>query len=729
MANMGLNKEQREAVEYTEGPLLILAGAGSGKTRVLTHRVAKLVDMGVMAWQILAITFTNKAAREMRERIEGLVGERAGGMWVCTFHAACVRILRRDIERIGYAKSFTIYDDDDQMKVIAALLKEMDVSGEQLPPREIKSKISDAKNRLLSPDEWLREAGNDFRSRMIHRVFVKYEERLRCMNALDFDDLIAKTLQLFGECPDVLKRYQDQFRYVMVDEYQDTTHVQYRLVRLLSGGWGNLCVVGDDDQSIYGWRGADIRNILDFQKDFPGAKVVRLEQNYRSTAPILNCANAVIAGNKGRQRKTLWTERQGGEPPSVYNAASERDEAEYICRNIRDLHAQGETYSQMAVLYRMNAQSRVLEETMLRYNLPYRIYGGLRFYDRKEVKDLVAYLRVLLNPEDEVSLRRIINVPRRGVGDATIAALDDWAARNGETLMGALICADQIETLGRGRNRILDFADLISRLMTKVDDLPIGELVDLVMTETKFLEQFDALKDKEEAATRRENVMELVSAVKQFEAAAEDPSLSAFLESAALATDQDTQTGGGSAVTLMTMHSAKGLEFPVVFLPGMEEGVFPLYRATSDEDALAEERRLCYVGITRAMDRLFISHARQRTLMGQTMMNPPSRFLEEIPEGMLRHVRPASRRVAGEIRASSPAAPVAPRGWTPPKPPAAQAGGGARFQAGDKVVHRAFGPGTVVAVRGSGQDRVLSVAFPGKGIKDLMESIAPIESA
>ena len=631
-----LNREQRLAAETLEGPLLVLAGAGSGKTRALTYRVANLLEHGVPPWAIMAITFTNKAAAEMRERIEKLAGPGAQEVWVSTFHAGCAKILRRDIEKLGYTRSFTIYDDDDQMSALKEILKKLNIDEKFLPPREIKAKISDAKNRLLGPQEWFSSSDRDYRCQMIHDVFSAYEEKLKSSNALDFDDLIVRTLDLFTLHPPVLEAYQRKLRYIHVDEYQDTNYAQYMLVRLLAQQSRNLCVVGDDDQSIYGWRGADIRNILDFEKDFPDATVIKLEQNYRSSANILDAANQVIARNENRKDKALWTQQGPGEMIRLYRADDEREEAAWVCEQIRALEMQGEDASRCAVLYRTNAQSRVMEEAFVRTGVKYRIYGGLRFYDRKEVKDILAYLRVMINPADDISVRRIINVPKRAIGDTTVTELARYAAEQEMPLLTA--CMDVPDTLGsRAKKSVEKFGELMMSLTMMAESMKLTELVQYVIDTTGLESQY-AKEDSDEARSRVENIREFVGAVQEFEDKADNPTLTDYLENVALVSDLDAMTEDGGAVTMMTLHSAKGLEFPNVFMIGMEENLFPSMRSRDDPARMEEERRLCYVGITRARDRLYLSHASRRMLYNQMQFNDRSRFIDDIPARLIEDV-------------------------------------------------------------------------------------------
>ena len=712
-----LNEPQRQAVLQMNGPLLIIAGAGSGKTRVLTYRIAHLMEEGVSPYQILAITFTNKAAREMKTRIEALVPGDGEKVWAGTFHSVCVRILRREIHQIGYERSFTIYDSDDQTRLITAIMKDLDI-GRDITPREVKSKISEAKNNLVAPDEFFDHFERDFRKEKIQRVYRVYEKRLKDSNALDFDDLLVKTLEVFSAYPDVLSYYQERFRYILVDEYQDTNPVQYMLVKLLAARYRNLCVVGDDDQSIYGWRGADIKNILGFNKDFPEALTIRLEQNYRSTQKILDAANHIIQHNARRKEKNLWTDRGEGQKIRFYRGDNEHDEAEYIASEIARLSREKAcTFGEMAVLYRMNAQSRVLEEMLMRFGIPYRIYGGTRFYERKEVKDALAYLRAVVNPADEISLTRIINEPKRGIGQSTVAQLISLAEEQAETLFGVIVDIDEETDLAaRAKQKVREFAELIAALLMDKEQLPLSEFVETVLQKTGLWAQYE--KDpSEEAQNRLENLKELLGAVQEFEKSDENATLEAFLENVALVSDIDGLEETPQAVSLLTLHSAKGLEFPVVFIAGLEEGIFPMSRAMTDDDQMEEERRLCYVGVTRAEDQLYLTCAQQRMLMGMTQYNPPSRFLAEIPgeliEGRLVRSQPAKVKTE-KLPAFTPSFMKKPKS-------------DAVYAMGMKVEHDKFGRGTVIAVTGHGEEALVTVAFEGQGVKKLMASLAPMK--
>ncbi len=743
-----LNPPQREAVLATEGPLLVLAGAGSGKTRVLTHRIAHLIEKGAPAWSILAITFTNKAAREMRERMLSLTGERADDAWVMTFHACCARILRRDIEKLGYKRSFSIYDDDDQKTLIRRILRELNMDEKLYPVQAVRGAISDAKNKLQTPAEWLESAGNDFKAQKIAEVYRQYEKKLKENSALDFDDLLIKTLELFAQHPPVLDYYKQKFRYILVDEYQDTNRAQYELIRLMASNHRNVCVVGDDDQSIYGWRGADIRNILDFEKDYPDAKVIKLEQNYRSTAAILEAANQVVAHNRGRKEKALWTDAGEGAPIALYEALDERDEAAWVCAKLRELQREGIQPGDAAILYRVNAMSRVIEEALVRSGIPYRVYGGLRFYDRKEVKDLVAYLRVLVNPDDEVSLRRVINEPKRAIGDATVDQIAAYAQSAGLPLFAAVMDADAVNLPTRASTAVRGFAQLMMELLESYVDMDPEAFVRTLIEKTGFKKQYEADKS-DEGRARLENIEEFVGAVAQYHAQNPEGGIEGFLENVALVSDLDNLPETQRPLTMMTLHSAKGLEFPAVFLVGLEEGLFPTTRAMFDDDKLEEERRLCYVGITRAMKRLYISHARTRMLFGARQAFARSRFVDEIPPRLIgdaragrrepeRLARPAARaerpnaapQPAWKPGAAKPAAlgiPGLSKGFVPSQARALEPA--QLFTPGDRVLHRVFGRGTVDEVRGTGRDAKLVITFEERGQKVFPADTAPVVKA
>ena len=635
-----LNPMQKEAVLHTEGPLLILAGAGSGKTRVLTHRIAYLIDeKEVNPWNILAITFTNKAAGEMRERVDALVGFGAESIWVSTFHSTCVRILRRYIENLGYTTSFSIYDSDDQKTLMKQVFKTLDIDTKQYKERSVLSIISSAKDKLISPEEFLLNAGQDFRQKKVGEIYKEYQNQLKKNNALDFDDLIVKTVELFQNNHLVLEHYQERFRYIMVDEYQDTNTAQFKLISLLASKYGNLCVVGDDDQSIYRFRGADIENILSFEQTFPGAKVIKLEQNYRSTQNILDAANGVIRHNQGRKEKSLWTANGTGDKILVKQFEAARDEADYIARQIRDSSC---PCQDQAVLYRTNAQSRLLEERCIFYNVPYRLVGGVNFYQRKEIKDILAYLKTIANGVDDLSVLRIINVPKRGIGAASMGKVTVFASEHGMSLYGALGNARMVPGLGKAVEKIGRFTAQIEgfRSMAQSEEYSIKELIEAILEETGYEEELQS-EGEIEAETRMENIEELISKAAAYEEDAQYPSLDEFLEQVALVADIDNVDSSEDRVTLMTLHSAKGLEFPKVYLAGMEDGLFPGMMAISSDDRtdMEEERRLCYVGITRAKKELVITAARKRMIHGETRYCKVSRFVEEIPAGLLREER------------------------------------------------------------------------------------------
>lgn len=632
-----LNKEQREAVLHTEGPLLILAGAGSGKTRVLTYRIAYLIEeKSVYPSNILAITFTNKAAREMKERVQSLIGG-TDNMWISTFHSTCVRILRKNVESLrDYKKNFVIYDTKDQESLIKECLKELNLNEKNFPFRTVSAEISHAKDMLLTPDKYCDRNMHDIRKRKLADIYRLYQKKLQKNNALDFDDILFKTVELFELNPDILQYYQNKFKYIMVDEYQDTNFSQYTLVRLLAKQHRNLCVVGDDDQSIYSWRGADIGNILNFEKDFPGARVIKLEQNYRSTQTILDAANCVISNNFARKNKRLWTENGEGRAIVFHNAMDEWGEANFILDEVERLVAQeNRELGDFAILYRTNAQSRVLEEACMAHGLPYRIVGGFKFYDRKEVKDIIAYLRVIQNPEEDLSLKRIINVPKRGIGNTTLEALEQHARATGDSLFGALLEVDSIAGVStKAKKGIKEFVKLMSDLMGIAETERVSRLVKEVLERTGYLEELQKEGDDDSQA-RAENIRELLSATLEFESKNEDATLPSFLEQMALMSDIDAVEEGKSALIMMTLHSAKGLEYPFVFISGMEEGVFPSQRSYFDEKQMEEERRLMYVGITRAKERLYLTSAFERTLFGNTTYNTVSQFVKEIPKDLL----------------------------------------------------------------------------------------------
>ncbi len=632
-----LNPEQRDAVLHTEGPLLILAGAGSGKTRVLTFRIAYMIEeKGINPWNILAITFTNKAAQEMKERVGQLIGS-TQDMWISTFHAACARILRRDIEKLeGYKSNFVIFDTKDQESVIKECLKELNLNEKNFPFKAVSATISNAKNQLEDPNRFYQKSMHDIKMRKTAEIYMLYQKKLKKNNALDFDDILMKTVELFTLHPDLLSYYQNKFKYIMIDEYQDTNYCQYRLVSLLAKEHKNLCVVGDDDQSIYSWRGADIGNILNFEKDFPSAKVIKLEQNYRSTQTILDAANSVIKNNFGRKSKKLWTENETGGSIIFYNALDEWGEAHFISSEIKQHQDNyGKKLNDFAVLYRTNAQSRVIEEAFMSNGIPYRIIGGFKFYDRKEVKDVIGYLRLIQNPDEDVSLKRVINIPKRGIGNTTLEAIENYARQNDESLFEALLSIDEIEGVSKkARGNINEFVKLISGLMAAAEIKPPSAVLKELLDKSGFLESLEKEGD-EESQSRAENIRELLSATLEFESKNPTAKLQQFLEQMALMSDIDNLETAAEAVVLMTLHSAKGLEFPVVFMSGMEEGVFPSQRSYFEEHQMEEERRLMYVGITRARETLYLTAAFERTIFGSTTYNIVSQFIKEIPKDLI----------------------------------------------------------------------------------------------
>lgn len=751
----GLNPEQQSAVKATDGPLLLMAGAGSGKTRVLTHRIAYLiVEKRVNPYNILAITFTNKAAREMRERIGKMMGGAAEEIWISTFHSMCVRILRRDIDRMGYNRNFTILDTGDQQSVIKGILKDKNLDPKKYDPRAILGAISSAKNELIDPEEYAKTAGGYF-EQTVSDVYTEYQKRLRKNQALDFDDLIMMTIQLFQRVPEVLEYYQRKFQYIHVDEYQDTNRAQYMLVKFLANRFKNLCVVGDSDQSIYRWRGADIANILSFEKDYPDAKVILLEQNYRSTKRILLAANKVIENNVTRKAKNLWTENPEGNKLVYYRADSEQGEAQFVAGKIKEVTRDGKyKLSDIAILYRTNAQSRVMEEVLLKSNIEYSIVGGTKFYDRKEIRDMLAYLRLISNPDDDISLQRIINVPKRGIGSSSVDKMANFAAMHDISIFQAL---DSVELLGLSpkiTKGAREFRDLIKSYTQMQEFLSVTELVEDILEKSGYREMLKAEKSIE-AQSRLENLDELLSVTKNFEDVNEDKSLVAFLTDLALVADIDSLDEDGEktdAITLMTLHSAKGLEFPVVFLIGLEEGVFPHSRSLMEEAEMEEERRLAYVGITRAEQTLFLTNAQMRTLFGRTSMNPASRFISEIPEDLLEGVEKEERRntpfgsrggtsfgrsasgTTGTSFGRSTSGTTGSSFGTPVtrkpvmRPIAASTGGDTvGWKVGDKAQHGKWGIGTVVSVKGQGEGTELDIAFPSPtGIKRLLAKFAPI---
>ena len=737
-----LNDMQKKAVYQTEGPVLILAGAGSGKTRVLTHRIAYLIEeKGVNPWNILAITFTNKAAGEMRERVDQLVGFGSESIWVSTFHSACVRILRRFIDRLGYDTNFTIYDTDDQKSLMKEVCRYLQIDTKMYKERALLSAISSAKNEMISPEEYRLEAEGDFSRKKIAEVYAEYEKQLRANNALDFDDLLVKAVQLFQTQPDVLEYYQERFRYIMVDEYQDTNTVQFRLIQILSSKYRNLCVVGDDDQSIYKFRGANIKNILNFEEEFPDAVVIKLEQNYRSTSTILNAANAVIRNNHGRKDKTLWTENPEGEKLVCRQFDNAYDEADYIAGAIqKKVKEEGASYNECAVLYRTNAQSRMFEERFVSTNIPYKVIGGVNFYARREIKDLLAYLRTIENGRDDLAVRRIINVPKRGIGLTSINRVQEYAIQKEIGFYEALRAADLIPNIGRAVSRLESFTALIEHFKEEAGRMtPLALLNDII--ETLDYESYLEEIDMEDAESRIENVEELKSKVASYEESCEQtgeqPTLSGFLEEVALVADIDNLDEESDYVVLMTLHSAKGLEFPYVFLAGMEDGLFPSYMTITADDPmeLEEERRLCYVGITRAMKELTLTCARRRMVRGETQYNKSSRFLREIPEELLGghkelHKEKPQMEIARNQAYAKAKAAFHSQAFGIKKPVQqfkVASGEGPGYDVGDRVRHMKFGEGLVTAITEGGRDYEVTVEFDMVGVKKMFAAFARLK--
>ena len=729
-----LNNEQREAVFCTEGPLLMLAGAGSGKTRSLTHRIAYLIEeKGVAPWNILAITFTNKAAQEMRERVDALVGYGSEDIWISTFHATCSRILRRHIDLLGYDRNFTIYDASDQKSLMKEVLKEMKIDTKQFPERSVMSEISSAKNEYKSPLDYRNEYGSNFRNQRIADIYEHYQKRLKENNALDFDDLLVKMVDLFQANPDVLEHYQDRFQYIMVDEYQDTNTVQFLLVSLLAKKYRNLCVVGDDDQSIYKFRGANIYNILNFEKVFPDAQVIRLEQNYRSTQNILNAANGVIANNKGRKEKKLWTENQKGELVHFKQYDTEYDEADGVVSRINFLAMRGVQYKDMAILYRTNAQSRIFEEKLKQKNIPYAIVRGISFYDRKEIKDLMSYLKVVDSGMDDLSVKRIINVPKRGIGQTTINRLQEFAILNQMSFLDAVFNADEIPEVTRALAKLHKFADMIEEFREYASEHEISELLEHILDVTQYRAELEA-EGTDESISRLEDIEELFNDIAYYEEEEENPNLRDFLAEKDMYTLNagiDNLEDENNKVLLMTLHNAKGLEFNNVFLGGMEEGVFPGFGAmmSGDESEIEEERRLCYVGITRAKERLFLSAAKRRMLRGQTQYNRRSRFIDEIPGQYL----DTEQRVSEQRVVKTTERPAKYQyGAKAGKPYnlsdfKVKPVGELDYQVGDRVKHIKFGVGTVQEITKGGRDFEVAVEFDRVGRKKMFASFAKLK--
>lgn len=730
-----LNPQQQEAVLQTEGPVLILAGAGSGKTRVLTHRIAYLIEeQEVNPWNIMAITFTNKAAGEMRERVDKIVGYGSESVWVSTFHSSCVRILRRHIDQIGYTGNFTIYDTDDQKSVMKDICRRLQIDTKVYKERALLNAISRAKDELMGPDEFLRNSSGDIHEQRIAKVYREYQEQLHKNNALDFDDLIMKTVELFRACPDVLDQYQERFRYIMVDEYQDTNTAQFQLISLLAAKYRNLCVVGDDDQSIYKFRGANIGNILGFERVFEEAVVIRLEQNYRSTKNILLAANEVIRNNMERKKKTLWTENKEGSLVHFKQFLNGYEEAEYVAGKIsKDVRTGKCNYSDCAILYRTNAQSRMFEEKFLMANIPYKIVGGINFYARKEIKDLLAYLKTVDNAVDDLAVRRIINIPKRGIGATSIVRVEEHAQKRGLSFYDALREADEIEKIGRAASKIAPFVTFIQSLRSKVGYISVSDLLDEIIEETGYVKELEA-EDTDEARARIENIDELISKVVAYEEDTQHPTLSGFLEEVALVADIDTVDENQDRVLLMTLHSAKGLEFPYVYMTGMEDGIFPSYMTISADDPgeLEEERRLCYVGITRAMQELTLTSAQMRMIRGENQFNKVSRFVREIPRELVDIDRDIKERTTSNIeipqnntyakmKQAFRAKTFEPQQFTVKKT------GALGYDIGDRVRHMKFGAGTVENIVDGGRDYEVTVNFDQYGVKKMFAGFAKLK--
>ncbi|MDU3706569.1 MAG: DNA helicase PcrA [Veillonella sp.] len=721
----GLNREQQQAVQHTEGPLLILAGAGSGKTKVLTVRIAYLLAQGVNPYEILAITFTNKAAKEMKSRVEGLVGDVANRIWLSTFHSFCAKFLRFELDNfLGYNSNFTIYDTSDSQVVIKAALKALNLDDKYYPVGAMISAISDAKNKLMFASDYRKQA-RDFYQQKVADVYEYYERELRKNNALDFDDLLLVAVKLLQSNAAVLDKYSKRFKYVMIDEYQDTNHAQYLLAYLLSSHWKNIAVVGDADQSIYAWRGADIQNILDFEKDYPNCTSIKLEQNYRSTKIILDAANAVIDNNEGRPEKNLWTDKVEGAKIQHFTAQSEHEEAAFIGDTIvkkHDIH--GVPYGDMAILYRTNAQSRVLEEALIKRALPYTMVGGTKFYDRKEIKDVLAYLRVLYNPFDDLSLLRIINVPKRSIGATTVSKLQDYARENGTSLFMTLTQLHLVDTIkGKTKEKLEEFGVLIFTLVAEMDDKSVLDILEAILDRTGYLAQLEESTDPQDQA-RAENIGELLSVAKDFQDTNPTGTVEDFLEQVALVNDVDSFEQEESKVTLMTLHAAKGLEFPIVFLGGLEEGLFPHSRTLMNPEEIEEERRLAYVGITRAEKELYISNATTRTVFGRTSSYLPSRFIDEIPAELVDSLR-AKRKIPDDIK------PTVPRHMSvasrPVTKPIIRNEVIADWKVGDTAIHSKWGNGKVVNVSGEGAGMKLTIEFPTQGVRVVMAKFAPVK--
>lgn len=733
MSFENLNSRQQEAVRQLEGPLLILAGAGSGKTSTMTHRIAHMLEEGISPYSILAVTFTNKAAREMRERVEELAGDRAGSMWIMTFHAMCLRILRVYPEEAGYEPNFVIYDGTDQKTLVKNILKENGISDREFAPQYLLAVISDQKEKGVDPEQYRETMENNYKTKAIYLVYREYQKRLRQNNAMDFDDILLNTVKLFERNEEILLRYQERFQYIMVDEYQDTNHIQYRLIRQLADRHRNLCVVGDDDQCIYQWRGADIRNILDFESDFPEAKVIKLEQNYRSKGNILDAAYSVIRNNRGRKSKRLWTDRDSGEKLRYYRADNDHEEAAYVARQIGHMNRGGRPLTDFAILYRTNAQSRLFESALSREGIPYRVLSGMRYYDRKEIKDIMCYMRLVVNPKDDLSMRRIVNEPKRGMGDKTVEKVMGFAAVKNKSLLEALSDPEVQDTLpGKAYDRIRELTDCLNLCRQERANLKVSDIYDRLLTKTGYLPALEETGTVE-AEGRIENLMEFKSVIYDYEKGTENPTIEEFMEQLTLAAEVDNYDEHQDTVTLMTMHSAKGLEFPVVFLPGLEDGLFPGNKAFDDPSGMEEERRLCYVGMTRAKELLFLSSAEERTRYGRTEYTRESQFLRELDRRLVegdavyqRKTGDSSLGVSTGSRdgyAAKPYKPFDALKYARYSTRQNAMKNTESFVPGDRVSHGKFGEGMVLEAT----DTIVTVAFDGAGVKKLALGVAPLK--
>ncbi|MGL5440600.1 MAG: ATP-dependent helicase [Filifactoraceae bacterium] len=717
-----LNKEQSEAVSQTDGPVLILAGAGSGKTRVITYRIAKLIDDGVSPYHILALTFTNKASLEMKERLEQILEMSVHGLWIGTFHSMCLRILRSHIEKIGYTNSFVIYDSYDQKILLKDVMASLNISEDEFKPAYFSTAISSAKDSLVGYMDYEKERSNDIKGRIISKVYGEYQRRLKLNNALDFDDIIVKTIELLEKNPDVKDLYQEKFKYVMVDEYQDSNHAQYVLIKLLTGKYKNICVVGDDDQSIYAWRGADIRNILDFENDYPKAKIIKLEQNYRSTSNILKAANSVIANNSDRKSKVLWTDNLEGDKIIVNKSYSDKDEAYFVANEIKRLIEEGYSNNDFAVLYRTNAQSRIIEDVLIKKGISYKIFGGLKFYDRKEIKDILAYLRLIVNVDDNISFKRIVNVPKRKIGLKTIEKIEEIADPLAKSLFETLGDLGEVNIADSIKIKLLGFRNLIFELKEISKTMNVKDFVSILIDKVGYIESLNE-DGGDENLSRIENIKEFVNVCAEYDIIAEEPSVEDFISSISLTSDIDSMNNEDNYVSLITLHSAKGLEFPIVFIVGMEEGLFPSSRSYLDSTQEEEERRLCYVGITRAMKKLYLSFATERMIFGKTTRQMPSRFVDEIPKEVLKTNVKEGKIAKTILKAKSTFNGIREQSELLKKSQKEKNMSQVSLEAGIKVKHKLFGMGTIII----NENGICTVAFDGKGIKKIDTSIVNLQ--